>query len=402
MSNDDQTPGVTPEEPVGPELSGEAPGAAAERDPIAMLPDAGTGEEPLDPTEEAFGRGEGVGTSKEVEGLSQGQIVWGRFIRHKGAMGGVITLALVALLALTSMGLFGIRGWWRVQDYTASGELVNGAAPTLTLFPFSLGVHPFGQDDIGRDNFALVMKGTQTSLMVMVVLGLITLVLGVTVGALSGYYRGRTDTILMRFTDLVITLPVIVMGAVLGRLINTLPDKLDWPYSATQAIRDNMPLLLAVVLGIVLWTGLARLVRSEFLSLREREFVDAARVAGASDWRIITKHILPNAIGVIIVNTTLTMSAAVVLEAALSFLGFGVSAPNVSLGLLIAQYQGAFATRPWLFWWPGLFIILIALSINFIGDGLRDAFDPRTKRIPSQRKMDKAMAELVPAEGGAK
>ncbi len=406
MSNDDQTPGVTPEEqPIAAELAGETPGAAVERDPLGVLPDAGTGAEPLDPTDEAFGRGEGVGASKEVEGLSQGQIVWGRFIRHKGAMGGIITLVVVALLALTSMGLFGIRGWWRIQDYTASGNIVNGAAPTLTLFPFSLGEHPFGQDDIGRDNFALVMKGIQTSLMVMVVLGLIALVLGVVVGALSGYYRGRTDTVLMRFTDLVITLPVIVIGAVLGRLINTLPAKFDWPYSVTEAIRDNLPLLLAVVLGLVLWTGLARLVRSEFLTLREREFVDAARVAGASDWRIISKHILPNAVGVIIVNTTLTMSAAVVLEAALSFLGFGVKPPNVSLGWLISEYQGAFATRPWLFWWPGLFIILIALSINFIGDGLRDAFDPRTKKIPSQRQMDKAMAQIVPqgaTEGGAK
>ena len=136
----------------------------------------------------------------------------------------------------------------------------------------------------------------------------------------------------------------------------------------------------AVVLGLILWPALARLTRSEFLSLREREFVDSARVAGASDWRIITKHILPNAIGVVIVNTTLLMSSAVTLEAALSFLNFGIKRPNISLGLLISDYQGAFATRPWLFWWPGLFIILIALSVNFIGDGLRDAFDPKMKR----------------------
>ena len=360
---------------------------AIEADPLATPP----GDVPSD----AFGRGEGVGDSKEVEGLSQGQIVWSRFIRHKGAMAGMIVLGLIALLSLSSMGIFGIPGWWRIQDFNASGNLVNNAAPTLRLWPFQLGEHPFGQDDIGRDNFALVMKGIQTSLLVMVVLGIIALVIGVAIGALSGYYRGKTDTALMRFTDLVITLPVIVMGAVLGKLINTVPDKLGWSYEATQAIKDNLPLLLAIMLGLVLWTGLARLVRSEFLTLREREFVDAARVAGASDWRIISKHILPNAVGVIIVNTTLMMAAAVTLEAALSFLGFGVKAPNVSLGMLISQYQGAFATRPWLFWWPGLFIILIALSINFIGDGLRDAFDPRTKRIPSQRQMNKAMAQIL-------
>jgi ABC-type dipeptide/oligopeptide/nickel transport system permease subunit len=115
-------------------------------------------------------------------------------------------------------------------------------------------------------------------------------------------------------------------------------------------------------------------------------------VAGASSFRIMRKHMLPNSMGVIIVNTTLLMSTAVLLETALSFLGFGIQPPDVSLGRMINDYQTAFATRPWLFWWPGVFIILIALSVNFIGDGLRDAFDPRQKRIPSARKMDKAAA----------
>jgi peptide/nickel transport system permease protein len=126
-------------------------------------------------------------------------------------------------------------------------------------------------------------------------------------------------------------------------------------------------------------------VEREFLTLREREFVDAARVAGASNRRIIFKHILPNAIGVIIVNVTLVMSGAILLESALSYLGLGVVAPDVSLGLLISQYQDSFTTRPWLFWYPGLLIIIIALCVNFIGDGLRDAFDPRQRRRISRR-----------------
>ena len=343
--------------------------------------------------DEATGRGEGIGELKEVEGLSQGQIVWSRFIRHKGALFGIITLILVALLSFTSMGIFGIPGWWQYQDHNATyGGVVNGGLPTLSWS--GLGDHPFGQDMIGRDNFAMVMRGIQTSLLVMTVLGLITLVIGTTIGALAGYYRGKIDTFLMRFTDLVITLPVIVLGAVLGKLVAAIPDRLEMTAAARSSFRENIPLMLAIFLGLILWPGLARLVRSEFLTLREREFVDSARVAGASDWRIITKHMLPNAISVIIVNTTLTMASAVVLEAALSFLGFGVTEPNVSLGKLISDYQTAFLTRPWLFWWPGLFIILIALSINFIGDGLRDAFDPRTKRIPSERKMDAALAAV--------
>jgi peptide/nickel transport system permease protein len=314
-------------------------------------------------------------------------------------MFGSILLLLIAILSLTAMGLGPIPGWWKYQEFARSNTVVNGGSPSLQLptwlrgTGFQIGDHPFGQDEIGRDNFALVMKGVQTSLLVMIVMSVVALAIGVSIGALAGYYRKRTDQVLMRLTDLVITLPVIVLGAVLGKLVSTVPDKMEASQEFRDAINNNMPFLLAVALGLILWPSLARLVRGEFLSLREREFVDSARVAGASDWRIITKHILPNAIGVIIVNTTLLMSTAVVLETALSFLGFGINAPLVSLGNLISQYQGAFSTRPWLFWWPGLFIILIALSVNFIGDGLRDAFDPRTKRIPSQREMDKATAK---------
>ena len=212
----------------------------------------------------------------------------------------------------------------------------------------------------------------------MTVIGLVAGFMGIIMGSLSGYFRGRTDTVLMRFTDLVITVPIIVIGAVLGKLLGA-----------------ANPVPLAIALGLVSWTGLARLVRGDFLSLREREFVDAARVAGASHLRIIFKHMLPNAIGVIIVNTTLLMSAAILLETALAYLGFGITPPNISLGQMINEYQGAFNTRPWLFWFPGMFIILIALSVNFIGDGLRDAFDPRQRRIPSARKMRRAEARAA-------
>ena len=318
---------------------------------------------------------------KEVEGLSQGQIVRRRFLRHKGAIVGLVSVSLVALLAFTSIGVGPLPGWWK-WDHVAPHPVANpGGAPTLSLPTwlggdgFALGDFPFGQDTIGRDIFARTMKGVQTSLIVMVIIGVIATVIGIAVGATAGFFRGRTDQALMRFTDLIITFPVIVIGAVLGRLAG-----------AGGAI------WLAVALGLITWTGMARLVRGDFLSLREREFVDAARVAGASNFRIIRKHMLPNAMGVIIVNTTLLMSAAVLLETALSYLGFGVRAPDVSLGTMISQYQSAFATRPWLFWWPGLFIIIIALSVNFIGDGLRDAFDPRQRRIPSARAMQRALA----------
>ena len=329
---------------------------------------------------------------KEVEGLSQGQIVRRRFLRHKGAIVGLVTIALVALLAFTSIGFGPVPGWWK-WDHTGLHPVANpGGAPTMHLptwlggTGFEIGDFPFGQDTIGRDIFARTMKGVQTSLTVMVIIGILSTVVGIAVGATAGFFRGRTDQALMRFTDLIITFPVIVIGAVLGKLAGS-----------------GGAIWLAVALGLITWTGMARLVRGDFLSLREREFVDAARVAGASNFRIIRKHMLPNAIGVIIVNATLLMSAAVLLETALSYLGFGINAPDVSLGTMISEYQSAFATRPWLFWWPGLFIIVIALSVNFIGDGLRDAFDPRQRRIPSARRMQRALdAERVgkPEEKG--
>jgi ABC-type dipeptide/oligopeptide/nickel transport system permease subunit len=312
---------------------------------------------------------------QDVVGLSQGQIVRRRFFRHKGALVGLAALGGTILLAVTSVGVGPIPGWWMWTGYETGNPMVNaGGAPTMTVMPPSLGIHPFGQDELGRDIFARTMHGTQTSLKVMFIIGIVACVLGVLVGAIAGYYRGGRDTALMRFTDLVITVPTIVVGAVIGKMAG--------------GISSNF---FAVALGLILWTTLSRLVRGEFLALREREFVDAARVAGASSGRIIFKHILPNAIGTIIVSTTLLMSSAILLETALSYLGFGIQAPEISLGQMIQTYQQAFSTRPWLFWWPGIFIVIIALSVNFIGDGLRDAFDPRQKRIPSERKMANAM-----------
>ena len=192
------------------------------------------------------------------------------------------------------------------------------------------------------------------------------------IGALSGYYGKWIDSVLMRFTDVIIVVPLLVLTAVAGFALGFSGM---WP--------------VAVALGLLTWTTLARLVRSEFLALREREFVDAARVANAPDRRIIFKHILPNTVGTIIVSVTLLMGAGILAESALGFLGFGVKSPEVSLGTLVNDYDGAYSTRPWLFIWPGVFIIAIVLCLQFIGDGLRDAFDPRQKRIPKRKDLER-------------
>lgn len=320
---------------------------------------------------------------KETEGLSQGQIVRRRFFRHRGAMISGAVLILIVLLAFTSVGvnLWGLRipGWWP-YSWDEIAPKINNGVPTLSLWPFQIGEHPFGQDEVGRDIFAVVMRGAQQSIMVMVIAGVLATTIGVVIGATAGYFGKWRDNVLMRFTDVIITIPLIVIGSVLGNAFGSLGAA-----------------VLGVVIGMFAWTTMARLVRGEFLTLREREFVDAARVSGARDRRIIFRHILPNAVGVIVVNATLLMAAAILLESALSYLGFGVQSPDTSLGKIVSDNQAAFSTRPWLFWWPGVFIIMIALCVNFIGDGLRDAFDPRQKKKPSERAMARAARAKGPA-----
>ncbi len=300
----------------------------------------------------------------EVVGLSQGQIIRKRFFQHKPAIAGLVFMIFFTIFVYSAAGIhlgteankISIPGWWKYshEDILPQGSCADGC-PSPD--------HPMGQLPNGRDYFSLVMRGSEISLMIMVVIGGLAGLIGTVMGSVSGFFSGIIDAVMMRFTDFIITVPVILIGAVIGYNVG------------------NFGVLpLAVFLGLFSWTGLTRLVRGEFLTLREREFVDAARVAGASNRRIIFKHILPNSVGVIIVSTTLLLSSSILVETGLSFLGFGVQPPDVSLGRLISDYQGEFIYAPWLFWWPGVIIIAIALSINFIGDGLRDAFDPRQAR----------------------
>ncbi|WP_238154602.1 ABC transporter permease [Ornithinimicrobium sufpigmenti] len=291
---------------------------------------------------------------------SQGQLVRRRFVRHKGAIVSLSALVIVTLVAFTSIGYGILPGWWD-KGYVLTSAQVNGGRPTLDLWPPSMGEHPFGQDTIGKDYFALTMRGTQRSLIIAFTVGLLSTFVGTAIGAIAGFYRGWVEAVLMRITDLFIVIPLLVLAAVFAQYAGDI-----WA--------------LALLLGLLTWTGLARLVRGEVLSLREREFVTAAEAIGTGSGRIIFRHILPNTIGTIIVSATLAIASTILLESSLSFLGWGVQPPDTSLGLLISTYQNAFLTRPWLFWWPGMLILAIALSVNFLGDGLRDAFDPRQNR----------------------
>lgn len=327
---------------------------------------------------------------RQIEGLSLSTVVRRRFFQHTAAVVSMIVLGLIIILAFTSVGTI-IGGSGRLAADTDSGEIIldglriNGwwpydwyrNYPITTPGGLPSWEHPFGQDTLGKDIFARVMRGIQQSLTVVTLIGVLATFIGVVIGAISGFIRGWLDSLLMRMTDVIIIIPGLILGAVLGRTIG------------------GNAISLGILLGLVSWTGLARLVRGEFLALREREFVDAARVAGASNFRIIFRHILPNSIGIVVVNATLLMSAAILTETALSFLGFGITAPDISLGQIISQYNEAFKTRPWLFWWPGFFIVVVALCINFIGDGLRDAFDPRQRRMPKAMSLSRQFRELT-------
>jgi peptide/nickel transport system permease protein len=278
---------------------------------------------------------------------NQTQLVLRRFRQHKLAM-----VSLIVLLAIVLFAYVGGALW----KYSADAITPDNSQPPSPA-------HPFGTDAVGHDTMAQVMRGTQISLQISVLVAVFSTVIGTIWGAVAGYYRGWIDTVLMRIADLVLTLPLLAVAAVLGHNAGG-----TWS-------------LIAVVIAGLYWAYVSRVARGVVLSLREKEFVEASKALGASDARIIFRHLVPNALGSVIVNLTILVSIAILLETALSFLGFGVQPPDTSLGLLVSSAQTAVDTRPWLFYAPGLFIILIALTINFIGDGLRDAFDPQQTKV---------------------
>ena len=284
-----------------------------------------------------------------IEARGQFRMAAERFLHHRMALTG-LGIFLFLLLLSTVGPLF-----WGYSFGQITGQFATG--PSLQ--------HPFGTDTIGHDLFAQVMQGTATSIKTALLVAVISTVAGTLIGAAAGYYGKWADAVLMRFTDLVLIVLVIAILLVLANGVSNLAGNWFW---------------IALVLGAVLWTYLARLVRGTFLSLREREFVEAGWAIGASDARIILRHMIPNAMGPIVVNATLTVANAMLIEAALSFLGLGIQPPAVSLGNLIADHQADATVLPWLFFFPASFLILAILSVNFIGDGLRDALDP-TQRV---------------------
>jgi ABC-type dipeptide/oligopeptide/nickel transport system permease subunit len=301
----------------------------------------------------------------ELKARSQWAYARMRFMRHR--------LAVASLVILILIGLVGVFAPQLAPHGYDEIDLEN-----LTSPPTLKGWHLFGTDQLGRDYLSRVIWGIRTSLWVALLVALLSTLIGTIIGAISGYYGGKVDNLLMRFTDLILTLPglaiLLTAAAFFGQ-----SDK-EVGLGITD-VTIPQPAIIGLILAFLFWTGLARIVRGLFLSLREKEFVEAAKAAGASDMRIIARHILPNCIGPIVVSMTLVVAGAILTEAALSFLGFGIQPPQAALGKLISDGQGEGFRLWWLVTFPGLVIVAIALCVNFVGDGLRDALDPTQRRV---------------------
>jgi peptide/nickel transport system permease protein len=297
----------------------------------------------------------------ETPPLSLGQLVWRRFRRHKMAMFGAVTLILLFVYSFGGALIF-------PESYA------NFADTPLRLSAPSA-QHPFGTDTIGRDVLARTIYGGQISLIIGLLAVLIENIIGILVGALAGYYGGFIDSLLMRITEAMLNIPEIFLLIVMAKFFGGQIPELEL-FGRTFS---GSVVVIVLIIGFTSWMYLARIVRAQFLSLKENEFILAARATGTSNFEIIFRHILPNSIAPIIVSATLGVANAILAEAYISFLGLGVQPPTATWGNMLDGANNYLESAPWLWFFPGLLILLTVLSINFLGDGLRDAIDPRSR-----------------------
>lgn len=295
--------------------------------------------------------------------LSLRQLFWRRFRRHTMALVGVAILLLLVLYCFGGGMIYSEE----FANYAETGRRLES--------PSSL--HPFGTDTIGRDLLARTIFGGQISLLIGLSAMLVELVIGISVGALAGYYGKWIDSLLMRFTEAWLNIPALFLLLIMAKAFGgKIPE-----ITLLGRTFSGSVLVIILIIGITSWMYLARIVRAEFLSLKEEEFILAAHETGTPHWRIITSHILPNTVAPIVVAATLSVANAILLESYISFLGLGVQPPTATWGNMLEGAHGYIESAPWLWIFPGLFILLTVLSINFIGDGLRDALDPRSRTV---------------------
>lgn len=299
----------------------------------------------------------------EAPPLTLSQLTWRRFRRHKMAIFGSVMLALLLLYAIVGAFFYSEE----FANYTETGLRLVGPSAE----------HPFGTDTVGRDILARTIYGGQISILIGIFAMLVEVTVGVTVGALSGYYGGWIDNSLMRLTEAVLIIPQIFLLLVMAKYFG------DQVGNITLFGRtfSGSVVVIVLIIGLTSWPYLARIVRAQFLSLKENEFILAALATGTPRRQIIFRHILPNSIAPIAVAATLGVANAILLEAYISFLGMGVRAPTATWGNMLQGAYNYIETAWWLWFFPGILMALTVLSINFIGDGLRDALDPRSRAV---------------------
>ncbi len=295
--------------------------------------------------------------------LTLGQLAWRRFRRHKLAIFGAATLIFLFVYSFGGVFIY-------------SESFANFTDTSLRLTAPSQD-HPFGTDTVGRDLLARTVYGGQISLLIGLTAVTIMTVVGVLVGAAAGYYGGWIDSLLMRFTEAMLNIPDIFLLVVMAKNFgNKIPNLtlLGRTFSGSVVV-------IVLIIGLSSWMYLARIIRAEFLSLKENDFILAARATGTSNAEIIFRHILPNSFAPIIVTATLGVANAILAEAYISFLGLGVQPPTATWGNMLDGANSYLESAPWMWFFPGLLILLTVLSINFLGDGLRDALDPRSRAV---------------------
>lgn len=292
--------------------------------------------------------------------LSPGRLAWRKLRQNRAAMFGMVLLALLLVYIIGGSFVFS-------EEYANHNDLsIRLQSPSAQ--------HPFGTDPIGRDIMARTIYGGQISLLIGVAAVAIAMVVGVLVGAFAGYYSGTTDSVLMRFTEAVLNIPTLFLLIIAAKYAG---DKIQNFQMFGREFSGSL-IVIILIIGFTSWMYVARIVRSEFLSLKEREFITAARALGVKNSGIIFRHVLPNTTAPIIVAATLGIATAILAEAYISFLGLGVRAPTATWGNMLEDATRYIESAPQIWFFPGLLILITVLAINFLGDGLRDALDPRT------------------------
>ena len=302
-------------------------------------------------------------TEVEAPPLTLANLTWRRFRRHKMAIFGAVVLVLLTLYSFGGAFFFTEK----YSNFTNTKERLQPPSAA----------HPFGTDTVGRDILARTIYGGQISIAIGITAAFVEVMIGILIGAIAGYFGGRIDSILMRFTEAMLNMPQLLLLIVMSKFFSgQLPN-----INILGRTLSGSVVVIVFIIGLTSWPYLARIVRAEFLSIKEREFILAARATGTPSWEIIFKHILPNSIAPIVVSATLGVAGAISLEAYVSFLGMGVRAPTATWGNMLENAYRYIESAYWLWLFPGLLIVLITISINFLGDGLRDALDPRSRTV---------------------